>query len=81
MCDMFRDKRIIRFFKFPFCGDFSLHLHKIVKEISRNITRAENFQRHVFELANPDINIACLLNGRKHRIVITRSCTNLMTKA
>ena len=78
---MFRDKWIIRFFKFPFCGDFSLHLHKIVKEISRNITRAENFQRHVFELANPDINIACLLNGRKHRIVITRSCTNLMTKA
>ena len=43
MCIMFRDKWIIRFFKFPFCGDFSLHLHKIVKEISRNITRAENF--------------------------------------
>ena len=48
-CVMFRDKWIIRFFKFPFCGDFSLHLHKMVKEISRNITRAENFQRHVSE--------------------------------
>ena len=33
------------------------------------------------ELANADVNIACLLNGRKHRIVITRSCTNLMVKA
>ena len=44
---MFPDKWIIRFFKFPFCGDFSLHLHKMVEEISRNITRAENFQRHV----------------------------------
>ena len=32
------------------------------------------------KLANADINIACLLNGRKHRIVITRSCTNLMIK-
>ena len=49
MCVMFRDKSIIRFFKFPFCGDFSLHLHKMVKKISRNITRAENFQRHVSE--------------------------------
>ena len=36
---MFRDKWIIRFLKFPFCGDFSLHLHKMVKEISRKITR------------------------------------------
>ena len=65
---MFRDKWIICFFKFPFCGDFSLHLHKMVEEISRNITRAENFQTHVsgfLELANADINIACLLNGRK----------------
>ena len=33
------------------------------------------------KLANADINIACLLNRRKHRIVITRSCTNLMIKA
>ena len=49
MCVMFRDKWIIRFFKFPFCGDFSLHLPKMVKEISRNIKRAENFQRHVSE--------------------------------
>ena len=39
---MFRDKRIIRFFKFPFCGDLSLHLRKMVKEISRNITQARN---------------------------------------
>ena len=46
---MCKDKWIIRFFKFPFCGDFSVHLHKMVKEISRNITRAENFQRHVSE--------------------------------
>ena len=78
---MFRDKWIIRFFKFPFCGDFSLHLHKMVKEISRNITRAEIFKGMFLKLTNADINIACLLNGRKHRIVITRSCTNLMTKA
>ena len=26
-------------FKFPFCGDLSLHLHKMVEEISRNITK------------------------------------------
>ena len=45
---MFRDKWIIRFFKFPFYGDFSLHLHKMVEEISRNNTRAENFERHVY---------------------------------
>ena len=81
MCVMFRDEWIIRFFKFPFCGDFSLHLHKMVKEISRNITRAEIFKGMLLKLANADINIACLLNGRKHRIVITRSCTNLMIKA
>ena len=60
MCIMFRDKWIIRFFKFPFCGDFSLHLHKMVEEISRNITRVENFQRYVSGLANADINIACI---------------------
>ena len=70
MCIMFRDKWIILFFKFPFCGDFSLHLHKMVQETSRNITQAENLQRHVFlKLAYADINtsdISCLLNGRKH---------------
>ena len=33
------------------------------------------------ELVKADINIACWLNGRKQRIVITRSCTNLMIKA
>ena len=27
---MFREKSIFGFFKFPFCGGFSLHLHKIV---------------------------------------------------
>ena len=48
MCIMFRDKWIILFFKFPFCGDFSLHLHKMVQETSRNITQAENLQWHVF---------------------------------
>ena len=71
---MFRDKWIIRFFKFPFCGDFSLHLHKMVKETSRELNI---FKGMFLKLANADINIACLLNGRKHRIVITRSCTNL----
>ena len=48
MCIMFRDQWIILFFKIPFCGDFSLHLHKMVQETSRNITQAENLQRHVF---------------------------------
>ena len=83
MCVMFRDKWIIRFFKFPFCGDSNLHLHKMVKEISRNILNIELkiFKGMFVKLANADINIACLLNGRKRRIVITRSCTNLMIKA
>ena len=49
MCIMFRDKWIILFFKFQsFRGDFSFHLHKVVEETLRNITRAENLQRHVF---------------------------------
>ena len=72
---MFRDKWIIRFFKFPFCGDFSL---KKYQETSRKL---KIFKGMFPELTNADINIACLLNGRKHRIVITRSCTNLMIKA
>ena len=42
----------------------------MVQETSRNLTQAENLQRHVFlKLANADINtsdISCLLNGRKH---------------
>ena len=67
---MFRDKWIIRFFKFPFCGDFSLHLHKMVKEISRNITRAEIFKAMFLKLANADINIACLLNGPQDLVQI-----------
>ena len=53
MCIMFRDKWIILFFKFPFCGDFTLHLHKMVKEISRNITQtgliwAEDIPSYIF---------------------------------
>ena len=44
MCIMFRDKLIIGFFKFPFRGGFSLHLHKMVC-MARNFTRAVNFQR------------------------------------
>ena len=47
MCIMFRDKWIIRFFKFPFCSDFSLHLHKMVEEISRNIKRAETICENI----------------------------------
>ena len=31
ICIMFRDKWIILFSKFPFCGDFSLHLHEMVQ--------------------------------------------------
>ena len=59
---MFGDKWIVLFFKFPFCGDFSLHLHKMVKEISRNILNIELkiFKGMFVKLANADINIACL---------------------
>ena len=32
--------------KFPFCGDFSLHLHKMVR-VARNFTQAVNFQRFI----------------------------------
>ena len=81
MCVMFRDKWIIRFFKFPFCGDFSLHLHKMIKKYQETSRELKAFKGMFLKLANADINIACLLNGRKHRIVITRSCTNLMIKA
>ena len=48
MCIMLRHKWMILFFKSPFCGDFSLHLNKMVQETSRNITQAENLQSHVF---------------------------------
>ena len=34
---MFLDECIILFLKFPFCGDFSLHLHKMVQETSRKL--------------------------------------------
>ena len=37
MCIMFRDKWSILFFKFPFCGDFSLLLLKMVQETSRKL--------------------------------------------
>ena len=65
-CIMFRDESIRGFFKFPFCGGLSLHLHKMVEETSRElkIFSSENFETHV----HADINISCLLNGRKHRI-------------
>ena len=49
MCIMFWDKRIVLFFKFPFCGDFSLHLHKMVQETLRNIKQAENYKGMFFE--------------------------------
>ena len=42
---MLRDKWIILF---PFYCDLNLHLHKMVQQTSRNITQAENLQRHVF---------------------------------
>ena len=46
MCIMFRAKSFIGFFKFPLCGVLiSSHLHKMVEETSRSITRAENDQR------------------------------------
>ena len=32
--------------KFPFCGDFSLHLHKMVR-VARNFTQAVNLQRFI----------------------------------
>ena len=67
MCIMFRDKSTIGFFTFPFCDGLSLHVHKMVEETSRNITRAEYFQGFL-KRTNADINISCLLNGRKHRI-------------
>ena len=37
MCIMFRHKWMILFFKSPFCGDFSLHLNKMVQETSRKL--------------------------------------------
>ena len=64
MCIMFRDESIIGFFKFPFCGGFSLHLHKMVEETSRKLKLFKGFLKR----GNADINISCLLNGRKHRI-------------
>ena len=51
-------------FKFPFCGGFSLHVDKMVEETSRELKIFEGF----FKFANVDMNISCLLSGRKHRI-------------
>ena len=34
---MFQEKRIILFFKFSFCGDYSLHLHKMEQETSHKL--------------------------------------------
>ena len=45
---MFQDKWITLFFMSPFWGDFSLYLHKMVQETSRNLKQAEKLQRHVF---------------------------------
>ena len=59
MCVMFRDKSIRGFFKFPFCGG-----HKMVEETSRELKIFKGF----LKLAHADINLSCLLNGRKHRI-------------
>ena len=64
MCIMVRDKSIIRFFNFPFCGGFSLHLQKMVEETSRELTIVKGCLKR----ANADISISWLLNGRKHII-------------
>ena len=78
MCIMFRDKWIIRFLSLHFAVTsvyISIKWQKKYQETSREL---KIFKGMFLELANADINIACLLSGRKHRIVITRSCTNLM---
>ena len=45
MCIVLRDKSMSGIFKFPFCGGFSLHLHKMVHMKKKNLTQAVNFQR------------------------------------
>ena len=78
---MFRDKWIIRFLSLHFAVTsvyISIKWQKKYQETSREL---KIFKGMFLKLANADINIACLLNGRKHRIVITRSWTNLMIKA
>ena len=78
---MFGDKWIIRFLSFHFAVTsvyISIKWQKKYQETSREL---KIFKGVFLEVANADINIACLLDGRKHRIVITRSCTNLMIKA
>ena len=60
------------------CGKTNLLYHMLMKPLLQFIEAC------FLKLANADINtsdVSCLLNGRKHRIVITRSCTNLMIKA
>ena len=72
---MFRNKSIIiGFFKFSFCGDFSLHLHKMVR-MARNFTRAVNFQRLISRLAYAEIsyNIWCFSSEHTE---LRRSITN-----
>ena len=72
---MCRNKSIIiGFFKFPFCGDFSLHLHKMVR-MARNFTRAVSFQRLISKLANSEINynISCFSGEHTE---LRRSITN-----
>ena len=69
---MFRNKSTIGFFKFPFCGDFSLHLHKMVR--TQVPTRAVNFQRLISKLANAEINYNIWCFSGEHTEL--RSITN-----
>ena len=39
MCIVFRDKSMSGIFKFPFCGGFSLHLHKMVHMKKKKTSR------------------------------------------
>ena len=60
ICIMFRDKWIILFSKFSFCGDFSLHLHEMVQfkkhqETSRKL-KIYKGMIWFLKLANIDIN-------------------------
>ena len=50
MCIMFRDKWIIRFFEFLFCGDFSLHLHKMVSLRSMAVLSSRAQERRSREI-------------------------------
>ena len=50
MCIVFRDKSMYGFFKFPFCGGSSLHLHKMVhmkKKTSRELLIFKGLLREI----------------------------------